>query len=128
VQSYGTYHADGSSFSEYVLDEAKSRDSTYFIHPSTPEQDKAMSDAYYNFKKLGTYDKYTHNCSEATAAVIKAGHLNDTLDKYLNRKEVYPNTIAVHLFLRGKQEGFTEVYVPKGTTTVPEILKQFDPR
>jgi RHS repeat-associated protein len=131
VFSYGTAHADGSSFSQYVLDQASKRDSTYYVFETTPEEDQAMIDKYNAFKGLRPYDKIEHNCSTATSEVVQSGNLGgfDMWGEYLfESNRVAPNTIAVMLHRYAKSGGnIREVFVPKGSTDVPFPLKQFDP-
>lgn len=123
VYSVGTIDKDGGSFSDYVLRQAMTRDSTYYVFDTDQSQDQAMIDAYLEKKSEGAYDKLERNCASATAAVLKAASISD----YSESRYVVPNTIAVDLHRNGKKWGAKEVFVPKGTKNVPDELRQFDP-
>lgn len=128
VFSYGTVHRDGSSFSRYVLEQAKIRHSTYYVFQTTPEQEAAMIQQYKDAKAVGPYDKFEQNCATVTSEVILEGNFGEYWNAFLrNRNMIIPPTINV-LFGRAPPGEFVAVPVPRGTTDVPRILQQFDPR
>jgi RHS repeat-associated protein len=138
VFSFGNSTPLGSSASDYVSKQSSNRDSTITIIKTTPEQDAAaakyLTDTAASGKSLGIA---TDNCSSRTnGALDAAGIPGLTVPVAIPATPVTPGglvnvpaptNIPGTAGARAAAAGGTTITVPKGSTTVPQQVKQFDP-
>jgi RHS repeat-associated protein len=120
VFSFGNSTPLGSSASDYVSKQSSNRDSTITIIKTTPEQDAAAD-----------------NCSSRTNGALDAAGIPGlsipvaipatpaTPGGLVNLPA--PTNIPGTAGARAAAAGGTTITVPKGSTTVPQQVKQFDP-
>jgi RHS repeat-associated protein len=133
VYSFGNGYFPGRSLEDYLLRESPRRDTVVYIIHTTPAQDAAAL-AYLKSKigkPLGGVLK--DNCSTRSNNALDAagiprlgpripGAVNlptDTLDEL----GITPGSAGA----RAAAAGATAVPIPKGTTTIPGSLNQFEP-
>jgi RHS repeat-associated protein len=132
VFSFGNNTKLGSSLTDYVQREAPRRDTTITIIKTTPEQDKAAVDAALKQDQKGGINKYPDNCAERSNAILDAAGIPPATNR--DNPEAFqapadpsvPGTAGQ----RGAQLPSDDVQmidVPKGSTTVPQQLNQFNP-
>jgi RHS repeat-associated protein len=138
VFSFGNSTPLGSSASDYVSKESSNRDSTITIIKTTPEQDAAaakyLTDTAASGKSLGIA---TDNCSSRTnGALDAAGIPKLSVPVVVPATPVTPGgvvnipaptNIPGTAGARAAAAGGTTITVPKGSNTVPQQVKQFDP-
>jgi hypothetical protein len=117
----------GSSVTDYILLEAKRRESVAFILPTTPEQEKAIID--YMKKQTTTPEKYPDNCAARIAGALEAGEVNLS-DKLLPGVSlpVTPFPASVYRALRSleSQKMATSIVIPFGSSAT-EHFSSFNP-
>jgi RHS repeat-associated protein len=125
VYSYGTGTDPGTSLSKYLLQQSAYRGQTVYVIPTSKTQDQQAID-YFNSvngvplpPQLSTR-QYTDNCSIRTNKGLDAAGV-----PRVTASPVYPKN------LRQRADAAHPSYVynlPKGTTTLPPGLEQFEPK
>ena len=136
IFSFGTPENPGSSFTDFLNNQAKYRDGTVYILNTTPEQEKAMIDYLEKVKqerpKLG---RYPDNCAHRTTEALKAGGAapagltrmphGDSFDLGKNVNGNWPSGIGDAL---NQEPDILKISVPKGTKLPPNYLIGFNPK
>jgi RHS repeat-associated protein len=136
--SFGNDTKLGSSTSEYVETQAARRDTTLYVIKTTPEQDKAVVDTMMKEDEKGGIGVVTDNCSSRSNRALDTigvpvgvpvldeggGGGFSAVDKNM------PGSAGQRAKDLGQSEPdrVTVIGVPKGSTTVPDVVKQFEPR
>lgn len=69
VYSYGTAYPYGSRVTDYIADQAKSRNVSIIIIKTTPEQEKKIVTSMRNFSK-SKYSAFGNNCADAVVTAL----------------------------------------------------------
>ncbi|KAB8194407.1 hypothetical protein FKV24_005780 [Lysobacter maris] len=140
VYSFGTATPFGSSISSYLLDQAERRDSTVFIINTTPEEEAKIMD--YLRSRVGDPlpavpgPDSDDTCATRTNEASRVAGMHDPSNPYstflsiafgvtspLPESSAY--TAAFYSNLTGGTTGST-VSVPRGSTSIPAALNQFN--
>ncbi|HWW03186.1 MAG TPA: RHS repeat-associated core domain-containing protein [Candidatus Acidoferrum sp.] len=135
IYSFGTPEQPGSSFTDFLNNQAKYRDGTVYILDTTPEQEKAMIDYLKKVKKERPHlGRYPDNCAHRTTGALKAGGAappdltrmphSDSFDLGENVAGNWPSLIGDAL----NNAGALQISVPKGTTLPANFLTGFNPK
>ena len=133
VFSFGNGTIVGSSLRDYLLLESPRRETTVFVIPTTREQDTAVLEFLSQFPSptlpgdwLSTY--FTENCSVRTnSALDSAGvPIPYGVVPVLGLCPVLPN-VPGSAGLRAIGADATPYLVPRRSTTLPPLLRQFEP-
>jgi RHS repeat-associated protein len=139
VFSFGNGTPLGSSLADYIEREAPRRDTTISIIRTTPEQDKAVVESILKQDaERGGIDKYPDNCALRTNKALDAGGIPQVPTVVVptaggdpvvvQADPAMPGTAGKRASAAAAQgEKVETVKIPKGTTTVPEKLQQFEP-
>jgi RHS repeat-associated protein len=136
VFSFGNGTQLGSSLAEYVTREAPRRDTTITIIKTTPEQDKAAVEALLKQDEKGGVQDYPDNCARRANAGLDAAGVPAAPEVALPSEA--PVMVPADTGMpgtAGKRAGVAQaqgqqvetVKIPKGSTTVPQQLQQFEP-
>jgi hypothetical protein len=125
VYSYGTIEPLGSSFTDYLRNQAAYRDSLIYILPTTQAQDDAFIKAFMEARKKGG-DAVRNNCADMVGAGLKAAGL-------IKPKAIttFPGLINDYMMLRtfeGKVS--TIIMIEKGNqqwTELDKLTAPFNP-
>jgi len=119
ISSSGNGTDLGSSLTDYLLDQASRRNTTVYIIPTTPEQDaKAWAELRNNYKKYGL-PKTAGNCSDLSNDALSKAGIDETLTP-----NIWPGSAGA----RASKAGASPIYIPKNSTSIPDVLNQFNPR
>jgi hypothetical protein len=122
VYSFGTGTDPGSSFTDFLNDEAMVRDSTVFFLNTTPEQEQEMIDYLEN--QSPDINWYPDNCAHRTSAALNAGGVAPPYLNFLDNGD-WPAVIAN---LLSDDPGILYVSVPKGSILPGNFLTGFNPK
>ncbi len=132
VYSFGTSTAPGSSFTDFLNNQATYRDSTLYILNTTPQQEQAMIN-YLKSQVGKPLQKYPDNCANRTTTALSAGGIDLTqtvpaapsvaipMEVPINGS--FPADIATSLDLN---PDVLQISIPKGTTLPPNFLTGFN--
>lgn len=128
VYSYGNNTPAGSSLATYVLSQATERNTTIYILSTTPEVDAAViqyEQQYPNTRLPGDFWSifFSNNCSVRANGALDAAGVPYPI---FNGSTVPPSQPGSAGF-RAMAAGATVISIPRGTTTVPPELLQFEP-
>ncbi len=135
VYSFGNGWFPGKSLEDYLLREAPRRDTVVYIIHTTPAQD-AVALAYLK-NKIGTPLRgvLKDNCSTRSNNALDAAGIPRLGPQIPGLGENLPIDLLDELGItpgsagaRAAAAGATPVPIPKGTTTIPGSLNQFEPR
>jgi RHS repeat-associated protein len=124
ITGYGVYSSGnntnaGSSFQDYAIREAPRRDTTVYVIKTTPIQDAlAAARLGESYKKIGL-PYFKGNCSDISNGALDAAGIPDM---------PAPNILPGSAGERAKAAGGTIYMIPKGATSIPSGLGQFNPR
>ena len=132
VISFGTQTIPGSNLTDYLVTQAGYRDSTVYIIDSTHEQEQIIRDylSRYNSKlpdvpSVNSYD----TCASRTNSALAEAHFEQNhpfLSLFVD-PTWYISPLPSHSTMLGTiLSGGNAIEVPRGTTTMPSILKSFD--
>jgi hypothetical protein len=118
----------GSSVSEYLNSEARRRDSTLYIIPTTPEQEQAILDCLRSFTTAP--DMYPDNCADRTNRCLAAGDV--PLIAGGGRlgpipPGPFPGDLEAAMNRLARQGRAASIAVPKGSSA-PAVILQFNPK
>ena len=122
VYSYGTKDPLGSSFTDYLENQATYRDSIIYILPTTKEQDDVFITAFMEARKKGG-NAIKNNCADMVGAGLKAAGLIKP-----NAITTFPGLINDYMmqrFLEGKVS--TVIMIEKGNQQWTEVNKLAGP-
>jgi hypothetical protein len=117
VYSYGTKDPLGSSFTDYLRNQATYRDSLIYILPATQAQDDALIKAFMEARKKGG-DVAQNNCADMVGAGLKAAGLikpaaittfPKMLNDYMMLRTFEGKVLTIIMVEKGNQQ-WTEVY------------------
>jgi RHS repeat-associated protein len=153
IYSFGNTTPAGSSPTEYLLDQAKRRDTTIFYLKTTPGQDAAALKYLQSFGGTDINPSDSVKKGKAKEALEKlyavggdncATRVNGALDAAGIPPLVYTNNSALwnpgvpyswsgsgmpgSAGVRVAGQGATATPIPKGSTTLPSVVKKFEPR
>jgi hypothetical protein len=124
----------GSSPSAYIEREAPKRDTTLYVIKTTPAQDKAAVDALLKQDEKGGIGVTSDNCSSRSNCALDAvgvpnapGTVNPAGPTVYPANPGMPGTAGKRADQLPKDK-VTRIEVPKGSTTVPAEVKQFEPK
>lgn len=119
IYSSGTKHPFGSSFTDYIKDQASYRDSTAYIINTTPEEEAKIIDAFKARNKSG-HNARSNNCAHQVSDALKEAGVIDRVTPFPGR---------LHSPMKeGVKRGEVSAHkVPKGTTALLEIFDVFNP-
>ena len=133
IYSFGTPEKPGSSFTDFLNNQATYRDGTVYILNTTPEQEQAILD-YLKKQKGKKLGRYPDNCAHRTSEALKAGGAaspgltqmphSDSFDLGENVNGNWPSLIGDAL----RDAGTLQISVPKGSTLPPNFLTGFNPK
>jgi hypothetical protein len=138
VFSSGNSTKPGEKITDYILDQARNRDTTVTIIKTTPEQDKAAVDRYMQIRtERGERLSYPDNCAGRTNQALDAAGIPAITPPLGNGNSYYAPTpdpsIPGSAGERAQEYNLQQtgnsnsIEVPKGTTDVPSALNQFNP-
>ncbi len=150
VFSLGNGTALGSSTSDYILRESPRRDTTLYIIQTSAEEDRAVVEMLLKQdEEKGSIGRYPDNCSGRSNSALDAigvppavGAPSMTIGVPMGGPSEFPSAMPVPQLeykdpslpgtagARAAQlpkEKVTVITVPKGSTTIPEAVKPFDP-
>lgn len=120
IYSSGTKHPFGSSFTDYINDQASYRNSTVYIINTTPEEEAKIIEAFKERNKSG-HDAKTNNCSHQVSEALRQAGIID-------RVTPFPGTLHAPMKEGMKRGDVTAHEVPKGTTSLPKVFDGFNPK
>ena len=134
IYSFGTGTAPGSSFTDFLNNQATYRNSTLYVLNTTPQQEQAMID-YLKSQEGKPLQKYPDNCANRTTSALSAGGLDLTqtvpaapsvaIPMEIPINGSFPADIGSALDLNSD---VLQISIPKGTTLSPNFLTGFNPK
>jgi len=134
VYSYGNGTPAGSSLGDYLRREAPRRDTKVYVVKTTPEQDAEVLAYFRQYKNTSLpgdfLSKYfADNCSIRSNGALDAASVPvvPAVPGYMGPSTPplgQPGTAG----MRAMAAGATVISIPRGTTTMPPQLLQFEPR
>ena len=133
----------GSSPSAYIQRESARRDTTIYVIKTTPEQDKAAVDALFKEDEKGGIGVREDNCSTRSNAALDAAGIPKSTG---NPPAIIPGPVPGQQLptpfgvspnipgtagVRAGQlpaDKVTKISIPKGSSVVPDAVKQFEPK
>jgi RHS repeat-associated protein len=123
IYSFGTGTGLGSSFTEFLNNQATYRNSTVYILNTTPQQEQAMID-YLNKQKGKPLHDYPDNCAHRTSGALNAGGVAPPDLMFLDNGD-WPGIIGN---LLNDNSGNLQISILKGTMLPPKFLTSFNPK
>jgi RHS repeat-associated protein len=120
IYSSGTKQPFGSSFTDYINDQASYRDSTVYIINTTPEEEAKIIEAFKERNKAG-HDAKSNNCSHQVSDALKQAGIID-------RVTPFPGTLHSPMQEGMKRGDVTAHEVSKGATSLPKVFDVFNPK
>jgi RHS repeat-associated protein len=134
VYSFGNSTPLGSSTTGYLQREAPRRDQTVTIIKTTPEQDEAAYKELTKQNDKGGINRYPDNCSARSNAALDAAGIPEpkpaaesspfVLSPNAPDKSM-PGTAGMRA---ADTPGSQTIMIPKDSKSIPDSLKQFDPK
>jgi uncharacterized protein RhaS with RHS repeats len=125
VYSSGTKEPLGSSFSQYLRNQSKYRDTTVYILPTTSEQDKAFIEAFKKAHKEG-HSAAKNNCADMTGEGLKAAGL--VKDPAILKFPGLLNAYMIRRFHEGKVSYVININEGnKNWGAIDKLANQFNP-
>jgi len=120
IYSSGTKQPFGSSFTDYINDQASYRDSTVYIINTTPEEEAKIIEAFKERNKA-RHDAKSNNCSHQVSDTLKQAGIID-------RVTPFPGTLHSPMQEGIKRGDVTAHEVSKGATSLPKVFDVFNPK
>jgi uncharacterized protein RhaS with RHS repeats len=128
IYSFGTGTAPGSSFTDFINNQASYRNSTLYVLDTTPQQEQNMIN--YLKQQSPKVNPYPDNCAARVNGALNSGEINImTPDAYniFGEEPVdnFPQDIATGL---NASTFNLQIQIPKGTTLPGNFLTGFNPK
>jgi RHS repeat-associated protein len=118
----------GSSLTDYLAVEAARRDTTVYVLPTTPDQEKAVIN--YMKSKATRPEIFPDNCAARVGNSLKAGSVNLS-DPFIPGISLptgpFPSTLVRALQNLESQGGSTSIVIPRNSS-IPASLNSFNPK
>ncbi len=124
IYSYGNSTPMGSSLTDYLLYQASRRDTDVIVIDTSPLQEAAI--LRYLKQQKDDVNRYPDNCASRTSTAMASGGMPDPWG-FLGTNNFPTDTIAQAEVWRQILGGQT-VSIPKGSTSIPAVLLQFNRR
>jgi hypothetical protein len=132
--SFGTGTTFGSSFTDYLNNQAKYRNTTVYVLDTTPAQEKAIND-YLRTKKGKPINIFPDNCAYRTASALEAAgvRLLQTVPAAPTvalpaRAPINPTVPAAISAALAEDGTVLQISVPQGSALPPPMFKGFNPK
>jgi RHS repeat-associated protein len=119
IYSSGTKEPFGSSFTDYIRNQASYRDSTIYVINTTPEEEAKIIEAFKERNKAG-HNARLNNCSHQVSYALKQAGIVD-------RVTPFPGTLHSPMQEGIKGGNVTPYEVSKGSTSIPMRFYVFNP-
>jgi len=121
----------GSSVTDFLMDQANYRDSTAYIINTTPAQEAAIiADLQSQTNPLPRVPgpDSSDTCASRTNHALRKGSMIDFSNPYsFLYSSPLPESSAMIASFYSRITGGSTVVIPMGTTSIPQILNQFNP-